>query len=43
MIGASMPLLQSNAGHQARREAEAERKLYAVACMPLLDRLSPHG
>jgi hypothetical protein len=24
----------SNAGHQARREAEAERKLYAVACMP---------
>ncbi len=25
-----------NAGHQARREAEAQRKLYAVACMPLL-------
>jgi hypothetical protein len=24
-----------NAGHQARREAEAKRKLYAVACMPL--------
>src|SRR5262245_5450334 len=26
----------SNAGHQARREAEAQRKLYAVACMPWL-------
>jgi len=24
-----------NAGHQARREAEAKRTLYAVACMPL--------
>jgi hypothetical protein len=23
-----------NARHQARREAEAERKLYAVACTP---------
>jgi hypothetical protein len=26
--------LSSNAGHQARREAEAQRTLYAVACMP---------
>jgi hypothetical protein len=24
-----------NVGHQARREAGAERALYAVACMPL--------
>ncbi|MCI0561446.1 MAG: hypothetical protein MN733_23410, partial [Nitrososphaera sp.] len=28
---------RSNAGHQARREAGAERTLYAVACMPWLD------
>jgi hypothetical protein len=27
-------LLKPNAGHQARREAGAERTLYAVACMP---------
>jgi hypothetical protein len=26
----------SNAGHQARREAEAKRKLYAVACMRVI-------
>jgi hypothetical protein len=25
----------SNAGHQARRAAAAQRTLYAVACMPL--------
>jgi hypothetical protein len=25
-----------NAGHQARREAAAQRRLYAVACMPLI-------
>jgi hypothetical protein len=25
-----------NAGHQARREAGAQRTLYAVACMPSL-------
>jgi hypothetical protein len=37
----SLNLWTSNAGHQARREAEAERKLYAVACMPWLDRLWP--
>lgn len=30
-----------NAGHQAQREAEAERKLYAVACMPLFDQVLP--
>jgi len=29
-----------NTGHQARREAGAERTLYAVACMPLL---GPHA
>ena len=27
--------LLPNAGHQARREAGAQRTLYAVACMPL--------
>jgi hypothetical protein len=27
---------KSNAGHQARREAGAQRTLYAVACMPVL-------
>jgi hypothetical protein len=27
-----------NAGHQARREAGAQRTLYAVACMPMLDK-----
>ena len=27
---------QPNAGHQARREAGAQRTLYAVACMPSL-------
>jgi hypothetical protein len=29
-----------NAGHQARREAGAQRTLYAVACMPLLASLA---
>jgi hypothetical protein len=28
--------LGPNAGHQARREAGAQRTLYAVACMPVL-------
>jgi hypothetical protein len=29
-------MLMPNAGHQARREAGAERALYAVACMLLI-------
>jgi hypothetical protein len=35
-FSSTFTVVQPNAGHQARREAGAERTLYAVACMPWL-------
>jgi hypothetical protein len=35
LLGTATSSEQSNAGHQARREAGAQRTLDAVACMPL--------